>query len=63
MALFLGQLADRVRESERVAEVREGEGPLETLNAVPFHESPVGDLRVKRSGLVCCDARGNRQTF
>ncbi len=59
MTLFLGQRAYGVRESERTAEVREIEGPLETLNAISFHERPIGDLHVQRSALFCRDLRSS----
>ncbi len=59
MALFLGQGTYGARESERIDEVRECEGPLEPLNAVPFHERPIGDLRVQRSTFLCRDSWGS----
>ncbi len=58
MALFLRQGAHGVGEGQRIDEVPEGEGPLKTLNGVSFQECPIGDLRVQRSTLLCCDSRG-----
>ncbi len=58
MTLFLGQRAYGVRESECNAEVLEIEGPLELLNAISFHERPIGDLNVQRSTLICRDSWG-----
>ncbi len=58
MALFFGQCANGVRESERIDEIRKDEVSLEALNSVSLHERPIGDLLVQRSTLLCRDSGG-----
>ena len=59
MALFLCQDAHRVGEAERVDKIGEDEGPLQALNAVSFHECPIGDMLVERSTLLRRDSRSS----
>ena len=58
MALLLGQASYGVRKRERSGEVFEAEIPLETLNALSFHECPIGDFSVQRSAFLRRDSRG-----